>query len=98
MVGRLIKRKKVIRLEHQLGHCETRTLTTAEHSHLLINILALEKERTENIAKLQTDITDSNSVESLKHGIVLIEDIFLILSVITDIDIVSDLRITCLWI
>ena len=96
MVCRFVKCKKIIWFEHQLGHSKTRTLTAAEHSHLLIDILTLEKEGTENITKLQTDVSHSDSVESLEHSIILIKDILLILSIISDINIVSDLRISSL--
>ena len=51
MVGRFVESKQVIRLEHQFRHCKTGTLSTTEHSHLLVNILALEQERTKDILK-----------------------------------------------
>ena len=94
MVGRLIKSKQIIWLEHELSHSQTGTLSTAQHCYLLINILSLEKKSTKDITKLQTNITDSYSVQCAEYRIIFIKYIFLILSVVSYIYIMTDLRLT----
>ena len=91
MIGRLVKCQKIVRLEDELGHGKPGPFSSAQHGYLLIYIFSLEKERSENIAKLQPYITYSNTVQRTEHGIILIKDILLILSIITDIHIVSHL-------
>ena len=91
MVCRLVKREKIVWLEDQLCHCKSRSLTTAEHCYLLVDVLALEEECSKYVSEFQADITHSDSVESTEDRVLLIEDILLILSVVADIHIVSDL-------
>ena len=97
MVRRLVKSKKIIRLENQLCHSKPCPLTTAQHRHLLVNILTFEKKSTKNIPQFKTDIPHSNSIQSTEDSILLIKYIFLILSVITNVYIISDIGLSCHW-
>ena len=89
MVGRLVKSKKVIWLQDKLCHSQTGSLTTTEHSNLFVYIFTLEQEGSKNIPEFKTDITDCNTVQSTENRILLIKYIFLILSILSDIDIIS---------
>ena len=62
VVGRLIKRQKVVGLEHQLCHRKTSPLTSAEHGHLLVYVLPLEKEGGKYIPEFQSDVSNCNPV------------------------------------
>ena len=58
----LIKRQKVVGLEHQLCHRKTSPLTSAEHGHLLVYVLPLEKEGGKYIPEFQSDVSNCNPV------------------------------------
>ena len=71
-----------------------RTLAATEHSDLLVDVLALEKECSENIPQLRADIPYRDPVQRIVDRRLFIQYIFLILGIIADIDIVADLGFT----
>ncbi len=89
MVGRLIECEKIIRLKYQFGHSQTRTLPSAEDSHFLVYVITSEEEGSQNIPEAGADISDSHPVEGFEYGILLIEDILLILRIISQCHIIS---------
>ena len=93
VVGRLVEGQEIVGLEHQAGHRQAGAFAAAEHGHLLVDVVALEEECREDVAQFGTDIPHRNPVERVIDRGLLVEDIFLILGVITDIDIVADLRL-----
>ena len=97
MVGRFIKSQKVVRLEHQFRHTETSPLAAAQNSDFLVDVIPPEQECGQYVPQLRPDITRGNTFERLHDRQVLVQDIFLILSEITDVDIVSDLGFSGDW-
>ena len=90
MVRRLIERKEIIGTKHQFCHGKTCTFPSGKDSHFLVNILSLKKESSQNVAQLQTYIPHSYSVKSIIDSVVLVKDIFLILRIIANADIIAD--------
>ena len=93
MVGRLVERQQIVRLEHQLGHRQPGTLAAAEHGHALVDVFALEQERGQDVAQLRADVAHRDAVERIEDRGLLVEDIFLILRIIADVHIVPHLRL-----
>ena len=89
MVGRLIESKEIVALEHQFGHTETRPLASRKDSDLLVDVLAAKEELRQQVAQLRADISHRNAVQGREYSLVLVKYIFLILSKITYIHIMS---------
>ena len=96
MVGRLVECKKIVRLEDEFGHCKACTLTAAEYSDLLVDVLTLEKEGSENVAKLESDVAHRYAVKGSEHSVFLVQNVLLILSIVAYIYIVTHLSTTLL--
>ena len=94
VVGRLIEHQQIVRFEHHPRHCQARTLTTRQDLNLLVDILATEQKSTQNITQTSTNIAYGNPIERIIDRKVAIHQIVLILSVVADTDICSNLDCT----
>ena len=88
MVGRFVEGQQVVALQHQLGHAQTGALAAGEHGHAFVDVLAAEQELGQQVAQLAADVAHGDAVQRGEYGLVLVEDIFLILGVVADLDVV----------
>ena len=89
MIGRLIEDKEVHRFEKKFQHSESRLFSSAQHAHLFIHIVPAEHESTEEIAKFESDVADSHTVDGIEDREFRIEKLGLILGEVSDFDIVT---------
>ena len=92
MVGRLVQGKDIVTLEHHPGKSQPRPFAAAEHLHPLVDIISPEEELSQKIPEACTHLSWRNSLYSTPHSLAIVKHIFLILSVVTQIDIMPDFR------
>ena len=92
MIGRLVKRKQVVRFQHQFRHSQSGPFSSAEHGHLLVNVLAPEKELREYVPEPGPDIAHGHTLQGSEHGFIPVKDIFLILCEIAYVHVMTGLR------
>ena len=91
VVGRLVEDEQVHRLKQQLYHSQTATLATRQHLHLLVDCLASEHERSENILYLQTYVALSHAVDCVEHAYLAVEQLRLVLCEVANLHVVAHL-------
>ena len=71
-------------MEYELGHGKTGTLASAEHRHLLVNVLTAEEKGPEDVPQPGADIAHSHLVEGIVDRIVFIKDVLLVLGIVAE--------------
>ena len=89
MVGRLIQNQEVDRLQQELYHGQTGTLTTGEHLHLLGRIVATKHECAQQILYLISDIPFRHIIDGLENRQFAIQKRSLVLGKIANHDIMT---------
>ena len=97
MVGRLIENQQVYRLQQQTDHRQATSLSTTEHFHFLVRLLATKHEGAKDIVDTQTDLALRYVVDGLENGEVLVEQLCLILGKIANLDVVAHFQFACIW-
>ena len=87
MVGRLVQYQQVARFEHHAGHGQTCPLAARKHLDFLVDILAAEQERPEDIAQAGTDVPHRHAVERIVHREFAVHQVVLVLGIVADIDV-----------
>ena len=75
------------RFEHHTGHRQTRPLAARENLDLLVDVLAAEQERAQNVAQAGADVAHGHAVERVVDREIAVHQVVLILGVIADIDV-----------
>ena len=87
VVRRLVQHQQVARFEHHAGHRQTRPLAAREDLDLLVDVLAAEQERPQNVAQAGPDVAHGHTVQRVVDREIAVHQIVLILGVIADIDV-----------
>ena len=91
VVGGLVKAQQWRGRHEHLGKRQTRLLTTGEHRHLLLDVVALEEERAQKLALLRRRPTGGGAVHLLHHGVLGVELLKLVLGVVGHAHVVAEL-------
>ena len=94
MVRRLVQYQQVHRLQQQLDHRQTRTLTPAQHLHLPVRGLPAKHKRPQNVTYLGTNLATRHTVNSIKHRQLPIQQLSLVLRKIPYLHIMTHLHHT----
>ena len=97
VVGGLVEDEERIWLKEEFCHLQSRTLAAGEHFYFLLDVFAAKKERAENVAYFGAHIARCNVVKCLKNSLVQVEKFVLILSIITDGDVVTEFQFAVVW-
>ena len=92
VVGGLIEDQQVHGFKQQPDHCQTTALTTAQHLHPLLSVLAAEHKGTQDIVDPHADIPLRHIVDGLEHRERLIQQLRLVLCEIANLYVMSDLQ------
>ena len=92
VVGRLVEDQEVVALQHQFRHPEPGPLAAAQHRHALVDVFPAEEERSQDIPQFCADIPHRDPVQGTEDGLLFVEHIFLVLSVVTYVYIMSYFR------
>ena len=93
VVRGFVQGQDVVGRKHQLRHAQSGPLAATEDGNFLVDVLSPEQEGAQQIPQLRADLPHRDAVQGAEHSLVLVQDILLILSVITDMNIMSDLRL-----
>ena len=92
MVGRLVKHKQVVWLQQKFCQRQSRMFATRQHLHLLVDVLAREKECAENIPDFCAYVANGNAVKCFKYSQFWVKEFVLVLSKIANIYVVTDFQ------
>src|SRR5574344_1167089 len=83
-----------MRIKHKFGHGQAGTLASTQDSYLLVYILTSKEECPKDIPQSVTNFSDSYFLKSIIYSILFLQYIFLILSIISYINIISCLSLS----
>ena len=92
VVRRFIKNQEVHRFEKELYHGQTTTFTTRKYLYFLLRGLTTKHKGTEDITDFQSNISLCHMIYRVKNGEFIIEQLCLILRIITELYIMSYLQ------
>ena len=92
VVGRLIKNKKIDRLQQQLEHRQSAALAATEHLDLLVAGLAAKHKGTQQFAYLQPYVAGGHAVYGVIDTKALVQQLSLILGIVAYLHIVANLE------
>ena len=92
VVGGLIEDEQVDRLQQQPYHRQAAFLSTAQDLDLLVGILATEHESAQDVVDARAYVAHSHIVDSVMNSERFVEQLRLILSEITDFNVVPNLE------
>ena len=94
MIGRLVEYQQVDGFKQQTNHSQTAPFASAQHLYFLVRGLAAEHERAQYIVDSQTDIAFRYIINCLEHCQRLVQQLSLVLSEITYLNIVANLQVS----
>jgi len=92
VVGRLVENQEVYRLEQQTYHGKTAAFSSREELYVFVACLAAEHECPEYVAYFKAYLSAGHAVDCVEHGYVVVEQLCLVLCVISYFDVVSYLE------
>ncbi len=87
MVGRLVEHQQIARFEHHAGHRQPGPFTAREHLHLLVDVLAAEQERPQDVAQARADVAHGHPVEGVIDREFAVHQVVLVLRIVTYVDV-----------
>ena len=94
MIGRFVKSQEIVGVQNQLCHCKARPFAAAQHCHFLVYVLPFEEKGGKYIPELCPDVPYCYPVKCPEDGIILVQDILLVLCIIPYVDIVACPRLS----
>ena len=94
MIGRLVENQQIDGLQEQAYHSQSATLSTTEHLHFLIRLLATKHKGTQDVIDAQAYLSLRHIVNRLEDGEVLVQQLCLVLGKIAYLYVMSYLQMT----